>query len=574
MHWSTSRLHLFLPCLLAALLAASATLPAPAATYVLPADPLHADRILADAAPLLLVGQVVGEAQADPAGEPFTLYRLQPERVLKNSTQEDLTHELTLRVPGGVDAAGRELWLPGVPRFRAGERVLLALTRQDVDSTLYGGDVYGVLHLALGAFYEELHQGHRLAQRHLDGSHFLDQTGQPTLVLPRSRDFDRFANWLEQRALAVPTHEAPAADYLLAIAEAHRGLATPESAQPAVTQRFRLSTIDVNGVPFNLRWPNFVSGTVDFFRFADGQPDLPGSGDSELQDALDAWNHAPDSQVRYHYAGTTSADGGLSSFDGINAILFENPNGYSGFSNPFFCDDNGGGFGTVALGGPWFDRSTPVTHSYGGVDYLSALGADIVTNTNSRCILDQSSAAAEVFAHEVGHTLGFSHACGDAASGTCNTTTKDEALMRAFAHLDGRGAQLTADDRAAVAFLYAPQQTCAGTATSLCLQQGRFRVEADWRRANGTTGSGTAVALTPDTGYFWFFNSQNVELVVKVLDGCTNNGHFWVFAGGLTNVEVDLTVTDTLTEVIYRATNPQGTPFQPIQDTSAFVTCP
>jgi hypothetical protein len=35
-----------------------------------------------------------------------------------------------------------------------------------------------------------------------------------------------------------------------------------------------------------------------------------------------------------------------------------------------------------------------------------------------------------------------------------------------------------------------------------------------------------------------------------------------------------LTVTDTQTGTIETYTNPQGTPFEPIQDTNAFATCP
>jgi hypothetical protein len=41
-----------------------------------------------------------------------------------------------------------------------------------------------------------------------------------------------------------------------------------------------------------------------------------------------------------------------------------------------------------------------------------------------------------------------------------------------------------------------------------------------------------------------------------------------------TDVNVILTVTDTQTGAIQTYTNPQGTPFQPIQDTNAFATCP
>ena len=56
-----------------------------------------------------------------------------------------------------------------------------------------------------------------------------------------------------------------------------------------------------------------------------------------------------------------------------------------------------------------------------------------------------------------------------------------------------------------------------------------------------------AVPITADTGYFWFFDDANVELVVKVLDGRSVNGHFWVFFGALSDVGYSITVTDTAT---------------------------
>src|SRR5205807_4105842 len=46
-----------------------------------------------------------------------------------------------------------------------------------------------------------------------------------------------------------------------------------------------------------------------------------------------------------------------------------------------------------------------------------------------------------------------------------------------------------------------------------------------------------------------------------------------VFAGGLTDVNVVLTVRDTVTGTTRTYTNPSGTAFQPIQDTDAFTTC-
>lgn len=109
---------------------------------------------------------------------------------------------------------------------------------------------------------------------------------------------------------------------------------------------------------------------------------------------------------------------------------------------------------------------------------------------------------------------------------------------------------------------------CQPSPTALCLG-GRFKVEAVWRDFAGNTGTGQAVALTPDTGYFWFFNPENVETVVKVLDGRGVNGHRWVFYGALSNVEYDLTVTDTETGLTRRYFNPAYR-FASVGDTYGF----
>jgi hypothetical protein len=115
---------------------------------------------------------------------------------------------------------------------------------------------------------------------------------------------------------------------------------------------------------------------------------------------------------------------------------------------------------------------------------------------------------------------------------------------------------------------------CKADAQTLCMDSGRFEVQATFADSSGQAGQAQAVTLSDDTGYLWFFAPTNVEAVVKVIDGCGLGGHYWVFAGGLTNVRVVLTVTDTKTKTVKKYTNPQNAPFQPIQDTSAFATCP
>ena len=111
--------------------------------------------------------------------------------------------------------------------------------------------------------------------------------------------------------------------------------------------------------------------------------------------------------------------------------------------------------------------------------------------------------------------------------------------------------------------------SCIAGGTVLCVNSSRFKVTVTWQSTTAS-GDGTAVALTGDTGYFWFFSANNVELVIKVVDGRPVNNRFWVFVAGLTNVNVVITVTDTQTGAVKIYTNPQGVAFQPIQDTDAF----
>jgi hypothetical protein len=119
-----------------------------------------------------------------------------------------------------------------------------------------------------------------------------------------------------------------------------------------------------------------------------------------------------------------------------------------------------------------------------------------------------------------------------------------------------------------------PAGPCVSGANTLCLNDGRFRVTLVFEAFDGTLGPATAQELTDDTGYFTFFDPANVEVVVKVLDACALVDRYWVFAGGLTNVQVTLTVSDTTDGATRTYLNDLGTAFQPVQDTSAFASCP
>lgn len=104
------------------------------------------------------------------------------------------------------------------------------------------------------------------------------------------------------------------------------------------------------------------------------------------------------------------------------------------------------------------------------------------------------------------------------------------------------------------------------------LNNGRFQVTASWSTAEAS-GRAHGAQLTNDTGYLWFFDPNNVEVVIKVLDACDPFGRFWVFVGGLTNVEVDIVVTDLHTGRSKTYHNNRNVPFTPVQDTNTFATC-
>jgi subtilisin family serine protease len=112
--------------------------------------------------------------------------------------------------------------------------------------------------------------------------------------------------------------------------------------------------------------------------------------------------------------------------------------------------------------------------------------------------------------------------------------------------------------------------SCVADATTLCLNGGRFRVQVAWRApALPDAGTGNAVARTADSGYFWFFSPNNVELVVKVVDGRVVNGRFWFFSGALTDVEYSIVVTDTATGAVRTYFNPSGS-LASLADAAAF----
>ncbi len=79
------------------------------------------------------------------------------------------------------------------------------------------------------------------------------------------------------------------------------------------------------------------------------------------------------------------------------------------------------------------------------------------------------------------------------------------------------------------------------------LDHDRFIVAVEWRDHGNDRGFGRPRPLSGDALGFWFFREDNVEMLVKLLNGCALNGHYWLLASAATDVEYTLRVSDRFT---------------------------
>lgn len=362
---------------------------------------------LAASVPLIVRAQV---RAIDPGPQPLssTRYQVQVIETLRGPSAP----ALTIHVAGAWDeqAPGARI-IHGMPRFLPGEQVLLFLHPRADGS-------WSIAQYFLGQFTREPRaDGGAAWVRHLRDARAVSLATVKARVEPVAavRDAEAFVRWLRDGASTDTSHYwvdgelAPAAQRKFALLEA--------SGNP-----FRWFAFDLGGA---VSWVAHPGGYVD----ADGNP---GAGFDEFQLALKAWNDGG-GRIRQYYAGQQTAVGGLNENDDLNAILWEDPN--DEIAGSFNCQTGG----TLALAGP----SARGQRVFQGQEYNVTFEADIVTQNNAGCAFDVRELAAEVFAHELGHTLGFDHPCSDC-----------DALMAAQAKGDGRGAQLGADERDGIDFVY------------------------------------------------------------------------------------------------------------------------
>ena len=96
-----------------------------------------------------------------------------------------------------------------------------------------------------------------------------------------------------------------------------------------------------------------------------------------------------------------------------------------------------------------------------------------------------------------------------------------------------------------------------------CLNNWRFGVAPSYVNDSGHQSAWqVAIDGLGDSGsLLYFFDSTNPELLIKVVDGCAINGHWWVFGSAATDLEYWVTVSDWATAS--QEQNPDGT-YEPV----------
>ena len=119
----------------------------------------------------------------------------------------------------------------------------------------------------------------------------------------------------------------------------------------------------------------------------------------------------------------------------------------------------------------------------------------------------------------------------------------------------------------------AGSEGCLPTFTRACLQHRRFAIDVTYDATifGGRAGDATPQMESDESLKFSFFQPQNLELLLKIIDGCSYNGHFWVYLSGLTNVGVSLRITDMITGAVFDVDNPPGTALAPVIDIEALA---
>ena len=390
--------------------------PAPATTMVRMSDEaltLGADAIVAGTVTDLRTERVGG------GGAVATFVTIAIDTVIKGYIPSPT---VTVRDLGGR-VGDAELRIFGTPQYALGESVI-AFLGQDGDGSLRTSQ------MALGKFSvtTDPASGTRVASRTLDEEGLLVLEERTASSEPDDR---RLADPFIARLRDLVSTQ-PVARSMQPLPSAVLGRAGADTTGD--TQGYKL---------FNdVRW--FLPDTgvpVRYFIDQVGDAKLGATASTNaINAAFAAWTNVPTASLVMQSAGpaTATANGFC---DGTSKIVFNDP--FNEVTDPSGCG------GILAIGG-YCAGSNSMT--FKGATFREVVEGDVIFNNGwSGCSFWNATNVAEVATHEIGHTIGLAH------------STDSNATMYAFAHFDGRGASLTADDAAGASYLYPADGQTDGT---------------------------------------------------------------------------------------------------------------
>lgn len=124
-----------------------------------------------------------------------------------------------------------------------------------------------------------------------------------------------------------------------------------------------------------------------------------------------------------------------------------------------------------------------------------------------------------------------------------------------------------------------PPPACVSDARTACLLNDRFKVTATWQTSTGSGPAqvmsfGASRAESDQSVFLWFFNAENFEIGIKMVDACAPPfNKYWAFVSGLTNQGFNIRIEDTQTGAIWTHNNPVGQLAVTRADNAAFE-CP